>query len=129
MSAGMQQSFQSASVQAGLSALSEPAVQAWEQPQWCGQQAVCSGGLASSNNATLRHLWEECSTDLALLLQADRPGGNCGPWRKVSVAVFACLPMQGLRWQHAMLQICIICLREASLKCLTGAACLLGFNT
>eukprot|EP00891_Asterochloris_glomerata_P008272 jgi/Astpho2/8272/Aster-01355 len=79
---GMQQSFQSASVQAELSALSEPAVRAWEQPQWCGQQAVCSGGLASSNNATLRHLWEECSTDLALLLQADQPGGNCGPWRK-----------------------------------------------
>ena len=87
MSAGMQRSFQSASVQAGLFNLSEPAVQAWEQPQWSSQQFVCSGGLSGSNSATLRHLWEECSADLALLLQADRAGGNSGPWRKVSAAV------------------------------------------
>ena len=94
MSAGMQRGFLSASVQAGLSTLSEPAVPAWEQPQWSGQQAACSGGLLSSNSATLRHLWEECSADLALLLQADRPGSNSGPWRKVSVAASSWAAMQ-----------------------------------
>ena len=94
VSAGMQRSIESASVQAGLSSLSKPGLEAWEQPKWSGQQAVCSGGPSSSNTATLRHLWEACSADLALLLQADQPGGSSGPWQEVNGAVLACTAMQ-----------------------------------